>query len=98
MKQLFIKLKSLPIFDWPGFLGFYFIQSLYKRVTDFQKERNEVLNFCIVHRLPVKSYADGQVVGYDNKQYILRSKSSDYAVFKEVIILQEYSPVIDFID
>lgn len=97
MKQLFSKLRSLPLWDWPGFIRFYFIQFLYKRLTDFQKERNAVLNFCLVHKVPVRSYAGGQVIAFDHKQYILRPKSSDYAVFNEVLIHQEYEPVLDLI-
>jgi len=97
MKQLLIKLKSLPFLEWPGFLGFYFIQFLNKRLTDFQKERNEVINFCLVHKASIKTYQGGQIIQYDDNQYIIRPQSSDYAVFAEVMIQQEYGPVLDFI-
>jgi FkbM family methyltransferase len=98
MRQLLFKLKSLPFFEWPSFLGFYIIQFLNKSLTSFQKERNEVINFCIVSKASIKPYKGGQIIQYDGKHYIFRPKSSDYAVFAEVMIRHEYSPVLDFID
>lgn len=98
MKQLLIKLKTISFLQWPGFIGFYVIQFLHKRLSDFQKERNEVINFCLVHKALIKPYQNGQIIQYDDNHYILRPKSSDYAVFTEVMIQQEYGPVLDFID
>lgn len=98
MKPFFSKLKFLPFLEWPGFAWFYFIQFLHKRITDFQLERNDVLNFCLVQQLAVESFGRGQIITYNHKQYILRPNSSDYAVFKEVLIQQEYNPVLNFIN
>lgn len=98
MKQLLIKLKTISFLQWPGFIGFYIIQFLHKRLSDFQKERNEVINFCLVNKASIRPFHGGQIARFDNSDYIFRPGSSDYAVFTEVLIHAEYGPVIDFIN
>jgi FkbM family methyltransferase len=101
MRNFWGKLNVLPLSRWPGFIYYYVITALAKRIDINQIEVNDTLNFIRAKGGFAKSTSTSAQISLQlekrNASFHLRWNSSDFAVFNEIIIRPEYQPLFDFL-
>ena len=69
----------------------------YKFIPSYLREQNRILNASLSNSYEINSDNNAYIISKNNISYRIRKKSTDFLVFEQVILKQEYKPFLELI-
>lgn len=69
----------------------------YKFIPSYLREQNRILNSSLSNSYEINSDNNAYIISKNNISYRIRKKSTDFLVFEQVILNQEYKPFLELI-
>ncbi len=69
----------------------------YKFIPSYLREQNRILNSSLSNSYEINSDKNAYIISKNNISYRIRKKSTDFLVFEQVILNQEYKPFLELI-
>ena len=69
----------------------------FKFIPSYLREQNRILNSSLSNSYEINSDNNAYIISKNNISYRIRKKSTDFLVFEQVILNQEYKPFLELI-